>query len=58
MPVLMHGFYDFCLAVGSWEFIVVFFVFYVGAVIYASRKINKLSREDAPVNENYYINNY
>lgn len=58
MPVLMHGFYDFCLAVGSWEFIVIFFVFYVGAVIYASRKINKLSREDAPVNENYYINNY
>ena len=46
MPVLMHGFYDFCLSVDSWVMIGVFFVYIIVTDIVIFKKIKKYSRED------------
>lgn len=54
----LHGFYDFCLTMQSSWFILVFFVFFIAIVILAFRKVNKLSYEDAPLNELPYYNDY
>ncbi|MBR2284754.1 MAG: PrsW family intramembrane metalloprotease [Ruminococcus sp.] len=49
VPVLIHGFYDFCLSLDSVLFILVFLVFEVVITIMAVRKVNKLSREDEEI---------
>ena len=49
VPVLLHGFYDFCLSVGNDWFLAVFFVFFILLVIFAFRKVKRLSAEDASV---------
>lgn len=54
VPVLLHGFYDFCLSVEGGIWTLIFFVFYITLVIVAFCKVNKLSREDAPVNQDLY----
>jgi RsiW-degrading membrane proteinase PrsW (M82 family) len=54
----LHGFYDFCLTVGNVKFLIVFLVFFIAIVILAARKVNKLSREDAPLREMSYFDVY
>ena len=49
VPVLTHGFYDFCLSMESDAFFTVFIVFEIVITILAIRKVNRLSREDAPI---------
>lgn len=54
IPVLLHGFYDFCLSTESDEFLLAFFVFEVIITILAVRTLRKQSREDRtiPAGEN------
>lgn len=49
VPVLLHGFYDFCLSVEGGFWLLIFFVFYIALVIVAFRKVRKLSAGDGPV---------
>lgn len=49
VPVLLHGFYDFCLSIGSTLFIAVFLVFFILFVVYAFKKVKKLAAEDESV---------
>ena len=55
MPVLMHGFYDFCLSVDLWWMLVVFFVYIIVTDVVMIMKIRKYSREDASLNPTEYI---
>ncbi len=48
-PVLLHGFYDFCLETESGLFTIIFIVFDIALTVFAIRRIKKLSRSDAPV---------
>ncbi len=49
VPVVLHGFYDFCLATESDAFLLVFIVFDIALTVFAVRRIRKSSRTDAPV---------
>lgn len=49
VPVLLHGFYDFCLETESGLFTILFIVFDVALTILAIRRIKAPSRADAPV---------
>ncbi len=49
VPVLLHGFYDFCLDAETGAFTIAFIVFDVLLTIFAIRRIKKSSRADAPV---------
>lgn len=49
VPVLIHGFYDFCLSAEDEFFIMLFFVFEIIVTTLAYRTVKKFSREDAPV---------
>lgn len=49
VPVLLHGFYDFCLETESGLFTILFIVFDVALTILAIRRIKASSRADAPV---------
>ena len=49
IPVLLHGFYDFCLFTGESLFIIIFFIFIILLDIIAYRRIRKSAREDTPV---------
>ena len=49
VPVLTHGFYDFCLSMESELFFGLFIVFEIVVTYLAIRKVNQLSREDSPV---------
>ncbi|MER2150683.1 MAG: PrsW family intramembrane metalloprotease [Candidatus Limivicinus sp.] len=51
IPVLLHGFYDFCLSTEDDVFIYVFMVFELLITILAIIKVRKLSKEDRPINE-------
>lgn len=51
VPVLIHGFYDFCLSTEDELFICVFFVFEIIITVLAFRRVRKFSREDAPVTQ-------
>ena len=51
VPVLLHGFYDFCLDAESTEFIIAFIVFDVLLTVLAIRRVKKSSRADAPIRE-------
>ena len=46
VPVLAHGFYDFCLSVDDTFFTVVFYIFLAGLYIFCFRRINKFSMAD------------
>ena len=54
----LHGAYDFCLMMERGIFMVIFFVFFISVVVLAAKKINKLSREDAPLREMPYYEEY
>ena len=49
VPILLHGFYDFSLSADGWFWILLFFAFYLAAIIAAFLKIKQLSNEDHPV---------
>ena len=49
VPVVLHGFYDFCLAAPGWYWNGVFFIFYLAAIAVAFVTIRKLAAEDSPV---------
>ena len=46
IPVVMHGFYDFCLSAELPYAIVVFFIYEIVITVYAIKKVKKLSAED------------
>ena len=49
VPLLTHGFYDFCLTTEEDMFILVFLVFEIVITVIAVRKVRELSRNDAPL---------
>ena len=49
IPVMLHGFYDFCLFTGEDLFIIIFFIFIILLDIIAYRRIRKFAKEDTPV---------
>ncbi|MCQ2407860.1 MAG: PrsW family glutamic-type intramembrane protease, partial [Oscillospiraceae bacterium] len=49
VPMLIHGFYDFCLFMENMLFTLIFLVFYIALVIFAFFMVNRLSKMDAPV---------
>lgn len=49
VPVLLHGFYDFCLNTDSGLMVLAFLVFEVIVTAAAIRRVRKLSREDQPI---------
>ena len=49
VPVLIHGFYDFCLSTEDEFFIMLFFAFEIIVTAVAYRTVKKASREDAPI---------
>ena len=46
VPVLIHGFYDFCLEVNYDIFLLIFLVFEIFITVHTIRKFRKLARED------------
>ena len=56
LPVLIHGFYDFCLSVNSWLFVIIFFMFNITITVLAFITVNRLSREDSPIVQQYTYN--
>ena len=46
VPVIGHGFYDFCLSIDKTFFLVVFYIFVAGLYIFCFRRINKFSLAD------------
>ncbi len=48
IPVLLHGFYDFCCTIGG-VFTLVFFVYLIGLTIFSFRFVNKASQTDLAV---------
>ena len=55
VPVITHGFYDFCLDVSSTSgiFLLVFFAFEIIVTVAAVKKVNKLSRTDESLTPAY-----
>lgn len=49
IPMLIHGFYDFCLSTESTLMIVIFIAFELIISLKALAKVKKLSAEDSPV---------
>jgi hypothetical protein len=49
VPVLIHGFYDFCLSTEYGIFILIFLIFEAVLTVFAVRKFLKLSRIVAPI---------
>lgn len=49
VPLLAHGFYDYCLTVGSTLMLLVFAVYDIALAVYAFRLVKKLSATDSPV---------
>ena len=49
VPMLLHGFYDFCLCTEDETFLVIFFIFEIIITVAAIIKVRKLSKQDAPI---------
>ncbi|MBO4915920.1 MAG: PrsW family intramembrane metalloprotease [Oscillospiraceae bacterium] len=49
VPVLLHGFYDFCLSFESEIFTIVFFAFELVITVIAIKRLKTASRTDTPV---------
>ena len=47
IPVIMHGFYDFCLSTEDGMFILLFLVYEVVITVVAVKKLKSLSKNDA-----------
>ena len=54
VPVLTHGFYDFAIDISSVSsvFLLIFLAFEVAVTVIAFRTVNKLAKEDEPLD--YY----
>lgn len=52
VPVLIHGFYDFCLSVDSWMAGICFVTFIVALDVYAIKHIKKYANEDTAIYQN------
>ena len=46
VPILLHGFYDFCLEMKSGWFLLTFFVFEIVLTVLSVKKVKKLSGQD------------
>ena len=53
LPILLHGFFDFCLMSGSWLLSAVFFLFAVALDVYSFFSVRRMSRSDAPNRAGY-----
>lgn len=51
VPILIHGFYDFCAFMQTVPFTIIFIVFVIAVFIFTLKQLKKASREDSPVNE-------
>lgn len=51
VPVILHGFYDFCLFVSSTMWVLIFYVFIAILYFKTFKMIKKLSAEDKPIGE-------
>ena len=51
VPILIHGFYDFCAFMQTWPFTVIFIGFVALVFILTLKNLQKASREDRSVNE-------
>lgn len=49
LPVLVHGFYDYCCTIGGAVSTWIFIIFIVALYIYCFGKIKKMSVKDAPI---------
>ena len=49
VPMLLHGFYDFCLSVSSGWMLLLFFVFFIILMIISFFLVRKLAQKDEPV---------
>lgn len=49
IPMLLHGFFDFALSIGSVAMVLVFLVYIVAMDIVIMKKINKYSKEDVKI---------
>ncbi len=49
VPILLHGFYDFCLYTENGFFILIFFVFEIVLTVFAVRKFIKLSKDETRI---------
>ena len=49
VPVLLHGFWDFCLSFESGFMTAVFFAFVIGFFLHANTMLNRASASDTPV---------
>lgn len=49
VPLIVHGFYDYCLSVGNVLMLIVFLVYDIGIVVFAIQLVKKLAREDSPL---------
>ncbi len=47
MPILAHGFFDFCLFTGNLLFVLIFYVFVIFLYIFCIAKIRKFSKADS-----------
>lgn len=48
VPILCHGFYDFCATIDSWVFTILFFAFLIFLYVICFIRVHKLSKLDAP----------
>ena len=51
VPILIHGFYDFCAFMQTVPFTIIFILFVAAVFIFTLKQLKKASREDAPVQE-------
>ncbi len=49
IPMMLHGFYDFCLSTEETFFIVLFLVYEIIMTVIAAKKVKQLSKEDTPI---------
>ena len=51
VPILIHGFYDFCAFMQTVPFTIIFIVFVIAVFILTLKRLKKASQEDSPVEE-------
>ena len=55
VPVLIHGFYDYCLITGEPILVLIFFAFVILIYIFAFRRVIKLSKIQVPLKPTFCI---
>jgi RsiW-degrading membrane proteinase PrsW (M82 family) len=53
VPILIHGFYDYCLFTGNPILVVLFYIFVILIYIFAFRRVIKLSKIKVPLKTTY-----